>query len=305
MRDDCVIALGFFDGVHRGHGKLLETARRQADRLGCRAVCLTFDPHPDTLISGVPTPLINTPEDRRRLVTGLWGMDEMLVLPFDRSVMEMPWQQFAEEVLIREHGAVHVVCGYDFKFGYLGRGNAAGLKQLCSQMGAGCDVVDQVLYQGSEVSSTRIRKLLQEGQTEMANALLGHRHFLTGTVIHGQKLGSRLGCPTANLLLPPQLLEPARGVYAARVILEDGSCHRAVTNIGSRPTVNSSRDVTVESWLLDFSGDLYGQTIRVEYYKHLRPERKFGSVDELLAAMRQDAVNTRAYFSGPDLHDHA
>ena len=296
MNHKRVLALGFFDGVHRGHGALLTAARRHADALGCPAVGLTFDPHPNELIFGAKMPLLNTLEDRRWLMTELYRMDDMLVLPFDRSFMEMPWQTFVKDVLAAQFGAVHVVCGYDYTFGYRGEGNAEKLQELCAKLGIGCEIVQKVEYLGAEVSSTRIRGLLQAGDLEAANALLGHRHFFSGPVAHGKKLGRRLGCPTANQIFPKELLVPACGVYAAEVQLPDGSRRMAVTNVGSRPTLDDGTHITVESWLLDYDGDLYGSTLRVEFCKFLRPEQKFASVDELMSAIRSDGEAARAYF---------
>ena len=291
-----VIALGFFDGVHRGHGALLQTARRRADVLGCQAVGLTFDPHPEALIRGIQPPLLNTLEDRRWLMTQLYGMDEMLVLPFDDAMMRMPWQDFVETVLAEQFGAVHVVCGHDYRFGCGGQGDAQKLQALCSSLGIGCDVVDKVEHLGGEVSSTRIRACLLDGDLETANALLGHPHFFSGTVAHGKKLGRLLGCPTANQILPNAVLEPVHGVYATRAHLPDGSCHIAVTNVGSRPSLDDGQHVTVESWLLDYDGNLYDRVLRVEFCKFLRPEQTFGSLDDLVAAVKHDGESARAYF---------
>lgn len=291
-----VIALGFFDGVHVGHGALLRLARERADELGCSPVALTFDPHPDQVIFGEKTPLLNTLEQRRMLMTDLYGMEEMLVLPFDRAVMEMDWQDFVKTVLVEQFEAVHLVCGYDYTFGYRGLGNAQSLQELCRELGLGCDVVDKVELLGEEVSSTRIRRLLEQGDPETANALLGHRHFFTGTVIHGKRLGHRLGFPTANMNWRPEILVPAHGVYGATVTLPGGKTCKAITNIGVRPTVDREKTVTAESWLLDFDGDLYGKEIKVELWKFLRPERKFSCVEELRQAVQQDGEAARQYF---------
>ncbi len=296
MNHDRVIALGFFDGVHRGHGALLQAARRRADLLGCQAVGLTFDPHPEMLIRGVQPPLLNTLEDRRWLMTQLYGMDDMLVLPFDRDFMQMPWQNFLENVVVKQLGAVHVVCGHDYRCGYRGQGTAQLLQERCKSLGIGCDVVEKVEYLGVEVSSTRIRTLLQCGDLETANALLGHSHLFSGTVAHGKKLGRLLGCPTANQIIPAGILEPVHGVYATRVHLPDGTAYYAVTNVGSRPSLEDGTHITVESWLLGYDGDLYGVDLRVEFCKFLRPEQKFGSLDELVAAIHKDGEAARAYF---------
>lgn len=282
-----VIALGFFDGVHVGHGALLRTAKNRADELGAAAAALTFDPHPNVLVFGEKTPLINTLQERKLLMTERYAMDEMLVLPFDQAFMEMDWQDFVKEVLMERFEAVHVVCGFDYTFGHRGLGNAQKLQQLCAQLELGCDVVEKVELLGDEVSSSRIRTLLEQGKVEEANTLLGHPHFISGTVAHGKALGRVLGFPTANLPLQEGLLMPARGVYATRVTCESG-IYQAVTNVGSRPTVGESNQITVESYLLDFAGDLYGQPMKVELLKFLRPEQKFESLDELKATVLKD-----------------
>ena len=291
-----VIALGFFDGVHVGHQALLRCARERADQLGCSASALTFAPHPNALIFGEKTPLINTLEERRSLMTEACGMDEMLVLPFDRAFMEMDWRDFVKTVLVERFEAVHLVCGFDYTFGHRGLGDAQNLQTLCKELGLGCDVVDKVERLGAEVSSSRIRELLEQGKPEEANALLGRAHFVSGTVVHGKKLGRVLGFPTANLPLGEELVNPARGVYIARVLCE-GTAYEAVTNVGSRPTVGVSTQITLESHLLDFAGDLYGKVIKVEFLKFLRPEMKFASVEELTAAIRQDADSARKFFA--------
>ena len=291
-----VIALGFFDGVHVGHRALLDVAKMRAQARNCTATALTFDPHPNALIFGEKTPLINTLEERRLLMTEQYRMDEMLVLPFDRAFMELDWQDFVKEVLVKRFEAVHLVCGFDYTFGHRGLGNAQNLQDLCKELGLGCDVVNKVELLGTEVSSSRIRALLEQGRVEEANALLGHPHFVSGTVTHGKKLGRILGFPTANLPLGEDRVVPARGVYATRVVC-GASVYASVTNVGSRPTVGTSTQITLESHLLDFAGDLYGKTITVEFETFLRPETKFASVEELTAAIRQDAASARAFFS--------
>ena len=160
-------------------------------------------------------------------------------------------------------------------------------------MGLGCDIIPAVTLDGVTVSSTHIRKLLEEGDVETARAFLGHPHELTQTVGHGRQLGRTIGIPTANLVAPPHVLLPKRGVYAAKITLPDGRAFGGVTNVGVRPTVNNGQDVTVEPWILDFDGDLYGQAIRVEFFRRLRDERKFESLDALRSQIETDAVKTR------------
>ncbi|MBR6825491.1 MAG: riboflavin biosynthesis protein RibF, partial [Oscillospiraceae bacterium] len=217
---------------------------------------------------------------------------ELLTLHFDRQRMEQPWQDFIEETLIGEYGAVHVVCGYDFRFGARGEGTAALLKDYCAQRGVGCDCIPQISIGGQAVSSTRIRKLLQEGSMEEAVALLGHPHMLRGTVVTGRRLGRTIGIPTANVDPGEKRLLPRHGVYAAKAVFE-GQTHLAVVNIGNRPTVGGTH-VTVEPWLLDFEGDLYGKELTLLFYAFLRPEQAFPDLDALRREIHRNAEQTRA-----------
>lgn len=296
MKHDRVIALGFFDGVHLGHAALLRLTRRRADELGIPAAVLTFDTHPDTLVYHQPVPLINTLEDRKYLMEEKFSMDEVILAHFDRAMMEMPWESFVEDYLLGELGAKHVVCGHDFSFGYRGQGTPDKLRRLCAQRGVGVNVVDKVSLGGITVSSTHIRQLIRQGDMEAAAQMLGHRHFLSGEVLHGKELGRRLGFPTANLALPEGLIAPAYGVYATLVTLPDGSAHPAVTNVGVRPTVHDQLGRLVEAWILDCTAELYGETIRVEFFTRLRGEKKFDSLEALREEVLRNADETRAFF---------
>lgn len=288
-----VIALGFFDGVHLGHGALLRRAAEEAKKRGCESAVFTFDRPPKEVITGIPCPLINSPEDRAELVKRLYGIDEMLMVPFDDEMRTTPWDRFVTDILVGRYGAVHLVAGHDHHFGHKNQGSPELLREKCAELGLGCDIIPAVTIGGVTVSSTHIRKLLEEGDVETARAFLGHPHVLTQTVGHGRQLGRTIGIPTANLVAPPHVLLPRRGVYAAKITLPDGRAFGGVTNVGVRPTVNNGQDVTVEPWILDFDGDLYGQAIRVEFYRRLRDERKFESLDALKAQIEIDAGKTR------------
>lgn len=288
-----VIALGFFDGVHLGHGALLRRAAEEAKKRGCESAVFTFDRPPKEVITGIPCPLINSPEDRAALVKRLYGIDEMLMVPFDDEMRTTPWDRFVTDILVGRYGAVHLVAGHDHHFGHKNQGSPELLKEKCAELGLGCDIIPAVTLDGVTVSSTHIRKLLEEGDVETARAFLGHPHVLTQTVGHGRQLGRTIGIPTANLVAPPHVLLPRRGVYAAKITLPDGRAFGGVTNVGVRPTVNNGQDVTVEPWILDFDGDLYGQAIRVEFFRRLRDERKFESLDALRSQIETDAVKTR------------
>ena len=291
-----VIALGFFDGVHRGHGALLEKAVQRARELGAEPVVFTFDRPPKEVVTGRPVFLINSPEDRRGLMKRLYGIERIILAPFDREMMTLPWDAFVEQKLVRELNAVHLVAGHDHRFGHKNQGTPALLQEKCRELGLGCDIIPKVEIDGITVSSTYIRELVESGDVETAARFLGHRHCMTQTVGHGQRLGRTIGIPTVNLTVPGHVLTPKFGVYVSRVYLPDGRSCAGVTNVGTRPTVSQGDAVSVETFLLDFDGDLYGQSIRLEYCKRLRGEVKFDSLEALREEIQKNIRQTRAYF---------
>ncbi len=291
-----IIALGFFDGVHLGHGALLRRVSQLAAQRWAIPAAVTFDTHPANLILKAPMPLLTSPTDRADLMIRHYGIREVIIARFDQAMMQMPWQDFVTDYLVREHGAVHLVVGHDHHFGYRGEGTPEKLKALCGELGLGCDIIPKVERDHITISSTYIRTLVAQGEMELANEFLGHPHTLTDTVAHGKKLGSTLGFPTVNLRFQPGVLVPAHGVYATKVYFENGDSRPAVTNIGVRPTVDDGSRVTVEGFILDFHGDLYGQTLRMEFYKRLRPEEKFPDLESLRAEVLRNTEQTRAYF---------
>ena len=290
MSNKCVYALGFFDGVHLGHGSLLRSCRELADELGVQAGVVTFSTRPGSLIHEQAPALINTLADRDMLLKEKYHMDRVITLPFDREMMETSWQDFFRR-LMEEFSAAGMVCGEDFRFGHKGEGTSQALLSACREAGIPCIVVPQVMLGDLRVSSTHIRTLLEMGLMEHAIHFLGHPHILTGTVVHGHQLGRRLGFPTANLLLPEGLVAPKFGVYACRCVI-DGVRYNVVTNVGTRPTVDGA-GITIESWILDYSGDLYGREITLEFFKFLRPEIRFPSLADLQEAVREDAARTK------------
>ena len=290
-----VIALGFFDGVHRGHGELLKKTRQRAEEIGAMPSVLSFDVHPDTLVFKKEVPLINSAIGREDIIRRYYGIDNVVFLHFNQHVMHMPWKEFIDS-LIAELNIAWIVVGHDFCFGYKGEGTAARLREYCEGRGIGCDIIPALSVDGRVVSSTYIRELIADGDIETANRFLGHPHTLSDTVHSVYHLGTDLDAPTINMYFPDGVLVPRHGVYATRVIIEDGSGYIAVTNVGVRPTVSSSGRVSVESHLLDYSGNLYGRQARVEFYAFLRGEVKFGSYEELAAQIKKDAASARAYF---------
>ena len=295
-----VIALGFFDGVHNGHGALLRCVTQRATELDAIPAAFTFDVHPESLIFGRTTPTLTDLPLRKELMGRYYGIHDVIVAHYDHEFMRTPWQNFVTDYLIAQWGAVHLVVGHDFRFGYRGEGNPQRLGDLCRELGIGCDVIQPVEQDGITVSSTYIRTLVAQGEMERACAFLGHPYSLSGIVTHGKKLGRNLGFPTINLTFPEGALIPALGVYATRVVV-DGTTYNAVTNVGVRPTVESNGAVTAESFLLDFDGDLYGKPLRLDFYKFLRPEQQFADFDALRRAIGENVQQTRAYFQLADI----
>lgn len=292
-----VIALGFFDGVHLGHGALLRRCAEVAAQRDAIPAACTFDAHPMTLIAAEAPPLLTTPAERARLMDELYGVETLHIVPFDRAMMTLPWEDFVTDVLVERFHACHVVAGYDYRFGYRGQGTADKLRCLCARLGLGCDIVGEVTLEDQRVSSSAIRAMVAHGELERARRFLGHPYRLAGTVRHGKGLGHTLGFPTVNLDLDPRLQLPAFGVYAARAELPDGAKALAAVNVGRRPTVDDGDTVTVEGFLLDVEGQFYGRSVALDLYCRLRPERKFDSLEALRGAVMENADQVRRYFA--------
>ena len=267
---------------------------KRAQEYDAEPAVLTFDVHPDSLVFKKNVPLINSADDRERILSRCFGIDDVVVVHFSQSVMHMDWKVFIDE-LIDDIDLCHIVVGHNFKFGYKGLGTAEKLKEYCAQRGVGCDIIPPVCKDGVIVSSTLIRGLIESGEIEKANEYLGRPHTLTDVVRSGYHLGTQMGTPTINMRFPDGVIIPRHGVYAAKAYV-DGEEYMSVTNVGVRPTVSEDGGVNVESFLLDFTGNLYGRLVRLDFYKFMRPERKFDDIDELAAQIKHDAESTREYF---------
>lgn len=290
-----VLALGFFDGVHIGHGALLNKTKERAAELGAIPSVLSFDVHPDSVVFDTKVPLISDTAGREEIIRRCYGIDNVVFIHFSKSVSQMPWEDFASHI-IDELDVAHLVCGHDFTFGYKGEGKAEKLKAFCEERGVGCDIIPAVLLDGKIVSSTLIRELIQEGKMEEAARFLGHPHCLSDTVHSGYHIGQKLDAPTINMFFPDSVIVPKYGVYATKVVLNGGGEYTAVTNVGVRPTISDDNIVSVESHLLDYSGNLYGVPARVDFYKFLRPEQKFDSMESLSRQIKYDAEQTDQFF---------
>jgi riboflavin kinase / FMN adenylyltransferase len=284
------VALGTFDGVHLGHRAILGTALARAREVGIEAVACTFDPHPMEVLQPDRAPTAITPLDERLRLIGETGVDAVVVLAFTRELAAVEPEAFVKDVLLDRLRAREVVVGYNHSFGRGARGDARLLEALAGRLGFRAHVVPPMTVDGTAVSSTGIRAALQRGDVAAAARSLGRPYAIEGTVTSGAGRGRTLGFPTANIA-PDRTLLIARGVYRGLVSLE-GKAHTAVVNVGVRPTF-SETTLAVEAHLLDFTGDLYGRQVRLEFVDRLRDEMRFASVEDLKAQVARDIAAAR------------
>ncbi|MGZ3461540.1 MAG: bifunctional riboflavin kinase/FAD synthetase [Archangium sp.] len=286
----CALALGNFDGVHLGHQALFAEARRQ----GPRAAALTFQPHPGKVLQPELAPKLITLLPRKLELFEAFGLDAAVVQPFTREYARHSPRDF-EAALLDVVGARHLVVGHDFTYGAARAGNVDTLREASAARGAQVHLVPPVTVDGVVASSSKVREYILEGRVSAAQRLLGRPFDLDGTVVTGHGRGRGIGFPTANVDTQNEL-RPAAGVYAIRVLFRDeplGSWRPGVANIGVKPTFGVN-EVTIEAHLLDFTGDLYGKELRVQFLERLRPERRFGSVAELVGQIKRDVEAARA-----------
>lgn len=284
-----VTAIGVFDGVHRGHQALLAEAAKAGKATGTVPAVLTFDPHPTVAFAPerVP-PMLGTLGERIALLRE-HGAEIVIVAHFDQALAAQTPGEFAQRILAETLGARSVVVGEDFRFGRGRSGDVAVLREAGKRFGFTVHSVAPVLIEGVPARSTEIRQRIADGRAEEASKLLGRPYSLSGDVVHGKQLGRTLGYPTANLAPASGVLIPCAGVYACRVLLADGSIHRAAVSVGTNLTISPDAPRTVEAFLMDgFSGDLYGQRITIEFLRYLRPMLKFDGLQALVAQMAKD-----------------
>lgn len=299
-----VVALGNFDGFHRGHQVVIGEAGRLARAMGVNLTVVVTEPHPVSFFAPDAPPFRLTPFRERAQLLEAYGVDHLLVLPFDKNLAGLAAQDFVQDILVDAIGAMHVCVGYDYRFGR-GRGGGTDVLAWMGDMeGFGLTVVSPVTvglegYAGDIYSSTLVRKALQNGEARKAAALLGHWWSINGRVSEGDKRGRTIGFPTANIELG-ESLQPKLGVYAVRVTVEDeGKTYTGVANIGLRPTFDK-RDVLLEVHLFNYEGDLYNKHLRVQLIAFLRPEQKFDGIDALKAQIAKDCKIAKIVLSEPE-----
>ncbi len=290
----CVLALGNFDGVHRGHAELAREAVGLAERLGRRPAALTFEPHPRSVFRPEEPVFRLTPPALKTELLGAVGLSLTFVLPFDRTLAAIQAEAFVDDLLLGRLGAAGLVCGYDFHFGQGRRGSPEMLQERCAGQGIPVVVVPPFARDGEPVSSTLIRTALEQGDIARAADCLGRPWFVRGVVAHGDKRGRDLGYPTANMHLARDC-RLKYGIYAVRMKI-DGIWHDGVASFGSRPTFDDGAP-RLETFVFDFAGDLYGKQVDVAFVAWLRGEAKFDSLEALIAQMGADSARAREILS--------
>jgi riboflavin kinase/FMN adenylyltransferase len=292
-----IVTIGNFDGVHLGHRKILEAVVARAREVSRPAVAITFEPHPMVILKPDHAPRrIQTLRQKEEVLEAL-GIDLLLVIPFTRDFSLTEPEEFVRRLLCERLGASELYIGHHFAFGRGKRGDLALLRRLGPECGFSASGIDEVSYEGEPISSTRIRNAIGRGDITDANAMLGREYELDGIVSKGDRVGRKIGYPTINLA-PENELYPVDGVYVTQIEIRSfGRRFDCVTNIGSRPTVYEDYATTIETYVLDFSSDVYGEKVRLFFFGRLREERKFPSVMALTEQIGRDIEETRKYFT--------
>ena len=285
VQEETAISIGKFDGLHQGHQLLVERIVKKKQE-GLKALIFTFDFE--------DRPVLLLPEERREMLRK-WGVDYLLECPFVESISHMEAEEFVRKILVERLHVRYLAVGTDFRFGCQRRGDYRLLQRLSAECGYEVEVVEKACWQGEEISSSRIRRELEQGRMELVNQLLGYAYSVTGEVLHGRKIGRTLGMPTTNIVPSERKLLPPNGVYATRTVIA-GELFEGITNIGYKPTVGAEPRKGVETYLFDLDRNLYGEILTVRFYGYERPERKFDSLEELKKRIGQDVEWGRTYF---------
>ncbi len=292
-----IATIGNYDGIHRGQRAVLSRVVERSRQEGVQSVMVTFEPHPVSILRPESAPLLLTPGKQRQRLLEDAGIDVMLIIRFSDELARTEPEDFVRHFLHRELALMEIYVGSGFAFGKQRRGDLSLLKRLGEELSFGAFGVEEVLYRGEVISSTRIRRAIDEGKVELAMDLLGRPYSLHGTIARGDRMGKRLGWPTVNLLSDNEQL-PSDGVYTGRVRFPSlPGIFDCVTNVGTRPTVYEHYQHVVESHILDFNSEVYGEKVEIQFHKHLREERIFSTVMDLSAQIGRDVEATREFFS--------
>lgn len=288
------LALGNFDGLHIGHMKLIDEILFLSRRHRLKSVVWTFNEHPENIISdSYVTKSITTVEEKIELLSGK-NVDEMYIEDFSR-VRDLTPDEFVDKILIEQFNVKYVVCGFNFRFGKGNSGDAEYLRERLASRNVQTTIISPIVYDDKVVSSTYIRSLIENGDMELVSRLMRREFYINFPVVQGRHLGREIGVPTINQEFPPDHIIPKKGVYACAVYI-NGEPYIAVSNVGTKPTVNGDH-ISCETHILDFCGNLYGKNIKVCFFKRLRDEKKYSSLDELKAVIKNDIDTTRNYFN--------
>lgn len=294
-----VLTIGTFDGVHLGHQKIINQLNEVAKKTGGESVLFTFYPHPRMVIfpDSHGLQLIQTQEEKQEKLKRI-GLQNMIVHPFTPNFSRISAIEFVRDFLVNQLKVKTLIIGYDHHFGKNREGDIELLKELAPVYEFEVIEIDAKEVDEVNVSSTKIRDALKEGDVELANSYLGEEFEINGKVVHGEKIGTKLGFPTANIDIESDIkLIPKQGVYASKTVLQNGETYYSLLSIGERPTVDSSGKLSIETYLLDFDGNLYGDYVKIKLLKYLREEEKFDTLDELIQAMHKDEETLRNWIS--------
>lgn len=289
------VVLGNFDGIHRGHLLLINKAKEVAREEGIKTAVFTFEPHPSFVLTNrTPVDLIYLPSEKERVMS-IEGIDYYIVLPFSKETASMLPQQFIEDIILKQMNAQIVIIGADYRFGKNRSGDFSTLVEYSRTHDFDVNVVHKLRFEDQDISSTWIRDEIKNGNLELANQLMNRPFFFSGEVMHGKRIGTTIGFPTANIIPHISKLLPPSGVYVSTVEVH-GEIFHAITNVGSNPTV-AGQAVTVEAHIFDFDEDIYGQDIYINLYSYLRSEKKFDGLEQLKQQIGNDIKAMRKYFS--------
>jgi riboflavin kinase / FMN adenylyltransferase len=290
-----VLTLGVFDGLHLGHQLIMRTVVERAKSADAVSTAITFDPHPRAVLHPESAPPLLQTLDQRLANFEVLGIEQVIVIPFDREFAAQPAEDFLHDIIHDRLHAKEVYLGKGFAFGKGRGGNINLLRNMSDRLGFHADEVPEVQLRGRRISSSAIRKLLDAGQINLSRRMLGRPYGVEGVIIRGDRRGHTIGFPTANLH-PHNRVIPKYGVYATATLV-DGTWRRSITNIGVRPTFEKDSEPSIETYIFDFDGDLYGDVLRVRFLHRIRDERKFSGIDELKAQIGRDTQRALNYFS--------